>query len=189
MAMTRFTEHDLIEILPGLRRYAIGLTGDPSRADDLVQDCFERALRNAERFEPGTNLKAWLFTILHNAFCSEIRRWKSRGPHVDFDEVAPTFVVAADQEEAVMSQDVVVCLERLSEWERQVLLLVGVEGLSYEEAARVMAVELGTVKSRLFRARDKFRRLYSEMCRPIDVVDDILVSMRRLQPATLPLAN
>lgn len=165
--MRSFAEIDLLDLLPHMRRYALGLTSDGDRAEDLVQDALERALKNAHRFQAGTNLKAWLFTIIHNTFLSDMRRAKVRGNHLDADEVySPNLSIQANQEANVGTKDIKGCLGQLKQHEREVLLLVAIEGMTYEQAAEVMDVELGTVKSRLFRARERFRALYTDMTAP-----------------------
>ncbi|MCW5751942.1 MAG: sigma-70 family RNA polymerase sigma factor [Alphaproteobacteria bacterium] len=150
---------DLIEPhIPALRRYAFALTREPHAADDLVQDCLERALAHWGMRRPGGSLKAWLFTILHNCFISDRRRAARRGPHLELDEAPGLPVSAARQEEGLALRDVAAALRALPEDQQAVLLLVGVEELSYEEAAKVLAVPVGTVMSRLSRGRERLRQ-------------------------------
>lgn len=146
------------EQIPYLRRYARALTGDVDAADDLVQDCLERAVARFEQFRPGTNLRAWLFTILHNVHCDQCRRAIRRGPELPIEEGADRLVTPADQTVGLHLRDFKRAFTRLSEPHRRVLLLVGLEGFSYEQASEILGVEVGTVKSRLFRARETLRR-------------------------------
>ncbi|MEW5888806.1 MAG: sigma-70 family RNA polymerase sigma factor [Pseudomonadota bacterium] len=146
----------IVAEIPRLRRYARALTGDPARADDLVQDTLERALGRFFLFRPG-NLRAWLFSIMHNLF---INQAKARRDGAWEDEaVLAELPARATQDDALEVRDLARCLQALPPEQREVLLLVGLEEMSYEEAARVLGVPLGTVMSRLFRARERLRGL------------------------------
>jgi RNA polymerase sigma-70 factor (ECF subfamily) len=147
---------DLIEHLPRLRRYARALTGDAGRADDLVQDTLERALAKLDRWQPGSDLRAWLFTLMHNLFVSQLR---ARRPQETAMDDAPEAPVSGGQLEAMAVRDIHAALSRLPDEQREVLLLVGLEQFAYAEAAEVLGVPVGTVMSRLARAREKMRRL------------------------------
>lgn len=143
---------DLVKALPMLRTFAISLTANPSRADDLVQETMVKAWANRERFTPGTNFTAWLFTILRNQFYTEIR--KGRREIEDADGVhAGTLTTQADQEHAAGLRMVMNLIGTLPLPQRQALLLVGAEGFTYEEAADRIGCQVGTVKSRVSRAR------------------------------------
>lgn len=153
--------HDVARLIepqiPALRRYAFALTRDHHRADDLVQDCLERAVGRWYLRRSDGDLRAWLFAILHNLFVSGLRRGRSRPRHESLDSDAGPDVPGG-QEGALMGRDILRALEALPLDQRAVLLLVGVEGLSYEAASRVLGVPLGTVMSRLSRAREATRR-------------------------------
>lgn len=151
---------DLIEpLIPALRRYAWALCRDQHDADELVQDCLERALSRWVLRRPDGSLRAWLFAILHNGFISDRRQMARRGTHVSLDHETAGPSVPAVQEGALAMHDILVALHTLPEEQRAVLLLVGVEDLSYEEAARVLGVPIGTVMSRLSRGRERLRRI------------------------------
>lgn len=143
--------------IPSLRRYAWALVRDEAAADDLVQDCLERALSRWQLRRRDGNLRAWLFAILHNRFISDRRRDKRRGTPLPLEE-GPEAVSASDLEAGVTRRDLLEALALLPEEQRAVVLLVGVEDLSYEDAARALGVPIGTVMSRLSRGRDKLRR-------------------------------
>jgi RNA polymerase sigma-70 factor, ECF subfamily len=148
----------LLAAIPHLRAFAISLTGDIDRADDLVQDAVVRGLSHLDRFEPGTNLQAWLFTILRNLFYSEHRR---RRREVEDPEgaAAEKLSVAPAQGAHLDFQDLKTALSRLSPEQREAILLVGAEGLTYEQAAEVCGVVVGTIKSRVNRARARLTEL------------------------------
>lgn len=144
--------------IPRLRRYARYLTRDVVYADDLVQECLVRAVANIDSWQPGTNLRAWLLVILKNAFRNDLRR-KKREQTVSTDlpdGFGPS--VAAGQEARMALLEVRDAFLDLSEEHREILLLVAVEGLQYEEAAIILDVPIGTVRSRLARARQALRQ-------------------------------
>jgi RNA polymerase sigma-70 factor (ECF subfamily) len=151
-------EADVIGKLPQLRRYARALAGDAAWADDLVQDAAERALLRRKAFEPGSNLRAWLFTILRNLYIDQLRA--RREIAVD-DESAPWRNLEAPRGEVdgLVLRDVQQALYHLSMEQREVILLVGVEELTYQEASNVLDIPIGTVMSRLSRAREHMRML------------------------------
>jgi RNA polymerase sigma-70 factor (ECF subfamily) len=144
--------------IPRLRRYARALTRDVSRADDLVQNCLTRALAKQHLWQPGTNLRAWLFTIQHHQNVNDVRRSIREGTHVMLDE-ARELTVQANAIPTLQLRDLAVALGKLQPEQRQVILLVGLEGMPYEEVASVLNVPVGTVRSRLSRGRDQLRRL------------------------------
>ena len=146
--------------IPALRRYAYALTRDHSAADDLVQDCLERAISRWYVRRPDTDLRAWLFTILHNLFVSAQRTRRRRPPHDMLDEHTEAAAsVPAAQEAGLLRRDILAQFATLSEDHQEVLLLVGVEGLAYTSVAAILGVPIGTVMSRLSRAREMLRRL------------------------------
>ena len=140
--------------IPALRRYAFALLRDRDRADDLVQDTLERALSRWILWRPG-NLRAWLFTIMHNIFVNQLR---GAAP-LDYrpDELVPELPVRPEQEDGLGLRDLDKALQQLSVDQRETLLLVTLEELSYDEAAKVLGVPVGTIMSRLFRARERLR--------------------------------
>jgi len=152
---------ELLELeIPHLRRYARFLVRDIDLADDLVQECLLRAVANAERWRPGTNLRAWLFVILKNAFISE-RRQAARRSATMISVSAEDRVeasVPAGQESYMELIEVHTAYRELSAEHREVLMLVAAEGLSYEEAAEILEVPVGTIRSRLSRARTALRQ-------------------------------
>jgi len=144
--------------IPALRRYAYALLRNDDAADDLVQDCLERALSRWYLRRRDGDLRAWLFTILRNLYISDLRRRRRRGPHVGLDDAAALGLGPA-QEAQVETRDLLVALDQLPEEQKSVLLLVGVEDFSYEETARILGIPLGTVMSRLARGRQRLRSL------------------------------
>jgi len=145
-------------VIPALRRYARALVRNRANADDLVQDCLERAVSHWYQ-RRGGDVRAWLFTILHNLAINQFRQSASRGRHVPIDETnEDNFGEAAAQEQKLMYQDAMNKLAKLPEDQRAVLLLVAVEDLSYAEAAKVLNIPVGTVMSRLSRARERLQR-------------------------------
>jgi RNA polymerase sigma-70 factor (ECF subfamily) len=150
----------VIEQLPGLRRYARALIGNTWAADDLVQDTLERACSQWRFWTAGSDLRAWLFTLMHNLHANQARsasRSVSAGRCVDPEDVAGE--LAAPETDADLSMDLQRCLLQLPQEQRAVLLLVTLEDLSYEEVARVLDIPNGTVMSRLSRARSRLREL------------------------------
>jgi RNA polymerase sigma-70 factor, ECF subfamily len=145
-------------LIPALRRYARALLRDRSSADDLVQDCLERAIGRWSQRRDG-EVRSWLFAILHNLAVDRFRQRATRGVHVPIDATnEDQFGEAAAQESGLMYQDVLSKLARLPDDQRAVLLLVAVEDLSYAEAAKVLDIPVGTVMSRLSRARERLQR-------------------------------
>jgi RNA polymerase sigma-70 factor (ECF subfamily) len=139
--------------IPRLRRYARYLRRESDSADDLVQECLVRAISKIDTWQPGTNLRAWLFVILRNCHINEIRREQRMDPLDDAAADEPTLITPGNQEASVALSEVRRAYLGLSEQHREVLLLVAIEGLQYEEAAVILEVPLGTVRSRLSRAR------------------------------------
>lgn len=149
----------LLEVeIPRLRRYARALTRDLSRADDLVQDCLARAIAKQHLWQAGTNLRAWLFTILHNQHVNDVRRSARDGSNVPLEEM-PELTVSSKAMASLELRDLEIALGTLAPEQRQVILLVGLEGMRYDEVAVILNVPVGTVRSRLSRGRDQLRRL------------------------------
>ena len=151
------SDRQIEEQIPRLRRYARALTGDRNAADDLVQDTLERALSRFHLWRQGSDLRAWLFTIMHNIFVNQMRS-RVRHPHETLDESAAEELHARDPDWAEL-RDIGDALARLPGEQRAVLLLVGLEQFTYEEAARVLDIPLGTVMSRLSRGRERLRAM------------------------------
>ena len=145
------------EHIPRLRRYARALTGDRNAADDLVQDTLERALSRFHLWREGSDLRAWLFTIMHNIFVNQMRS-RVRHPHEPLDEPAAE-ELRAREPDWIELRDIDEALARLPGEQRAVLLLVGLEQFTYEEAAKVLNIPLGTVMSRLSRGRERLRTM------------------------------
>jgi RNA polymerase sigma-70 factor (ECF subfamily) len=143
--------------IPRLRRYARALTGDDGEADDLIQDTLERALARLDQWRDGDNPRKWLFSILHNLHVDGLRRKSRRPPHVGLDNVGVEH--SAPATDGASGRDLDRALHLLSGEQRRVVLLVGLEGLSYAETAEVLAIPVGTVMSRLARGRDRLRSL------------------------------
>lgn len=142
----------LAAVIPHLRAYGRSLSGNPDLADDLTQDTMVKAWASRDRFERGTSIKAWTFVILRNTFLSQMRRNKFRGEY-DEGTVERTLATPASQEDASEMADLQRALMELPQDQREALILVGAGGLSYEEAASICDCALGTMKSRVSRAR------------------------------------
>ena len=148
----------IIDQLPRLRRYARALVGDRAAADDLVQDTLERAISRWNLRRRDGDLRAWLFAIQRNLFLNGVRQRRRRGPHVGMEILDDLPAPDGATDGTAGLRDILSGLDALPEEQRSVLLLVGVEDLSYEQVAQVLDVPIGTVMSRLSRARDKMRR-------------------------------
>ena len=146
----------VVTFIPRLRRYARALVGERAAADDLVQDTLERALNKFHLWKRGTDLRAWLFTVMHNVHVNQVR---GRRELLALDAEALELPVRATQEIALETRDLERALMRLSVEHREVLLLVALEDLSYEQAGAALGIPIGTVMSRLSRARAKLRTL------------------------------
>jgi RNA polymerase sigma-70 factor (ECF subfamily) len=145
--------------IPRLRRYAFALTRNMSRADDLVQDTLVRAIAKQRYWQWGTNLRAWLLTIMHHQNADIVRHTACEGGAVAVDDAWPFPVAAADPTAALSLRDLDRALARICEEQRQVILLIGLEGTSYQEAAMILDVPIGTIRSRLSRGRTSLRTL------------------------------
>ncbi len=145
---------EMLAALPSLRAFALSLVRDRNRADDLVQDTIMRAWGAIDRFERGTNLNAWLFTILRNLYHSEHRKKKREVDDPD-GSYAATLRTAPDQQSHLDFEDMRSALAKLPADQREALLLVAAEGMSYEDAAAICGTAVGTIKSRVNRARHR----------------------------------
>lgn len=150
----------LVALIPRLRRYARALVGERAAADDLVQDTLERAWSKLHLYRHGTDLRAWLFTVMHNVHVNQVRASR---PTTALEEDMPELSQRATQGDALLVRDLERALAALPAAQREVLLLVTLEDLSYDEAARVLGIPIGTVMSRLARAREKVRALMQGM--------------------------
>jgi RNA polymerase sigma-70 factor (ECF subfamily) len=151
---------DLIAVIPNLRAFAVSLCGNPDRADDLVQETLVKAWGNLDSFVEGTNLPAWLFTILRNFYYSEYR--KRRREVADSDGAIATRLATAPAQNGHMDLlDLHGALQQLPNDQREALILIGASGLSYEEAASICGCAIGTMKSRVNRARNRLAELLS----------------------------
>lgn len=147
--------NEVLDLLPNLRRYAISLTRQPDLADDLVQITVEKALKQTQQYDPTKKLAPWLLRILRNTWIDEMRRQSARGPHVHIDDMTTQVVSdnAAGPELRLEVRQTLEAIQTLPDGQRDVVVLVCVEGLSYREAADVLNIAIGTVMSRLARGR------------------------------------
>ena len=166
MAPNPSVSEAMLRAVPSLRAFAISLCGNVDRADDLVQETLLRAWANLNSFEPGTNMSAWLFTILRNLFRSEYRKRRREVPDGD-GTYAETLKTQPEQTSRVEFEEFRVALAKLPPDQREALVLVGASGFSYEEAANICGCAVGTIKSRVNRARTRLAELMS-----IESVDD-----------------
>lgn len=163
MAQNPGLADQLRQHVAGLRRYALVLTRNRADAEDLVQDCLAKAIAAADSWQPGTDLRVWLFRILHNTHVSELRKRKVRQEAaVEFPEP----VADGDQTARVELQQVLDALDRLPEDQRRPIVLVAVEGMSYADAAKALGIPLGTFYSRLGRGRAQLRRIVEGKTEP-----------------------
>jgi RNA polymerase sigma-70 factor, ECF subfamily len=146
--------------IPKLRRYARALLRDKDRADDLVQDTILRAFEKKHLYEQGTNLRAWLFTLMHNHYVNSIRRSARRGQTIVVEKVA--LASPAAQFASLELRELERAIARLPEEQRETLLLIGLEGMKYDEVAQICGVPIGTVRSRLSRARTVLHRMTAD---------------------------
>ena len=146
----------LVELIPRLRRYARALVGDRTTADDLVQDTLERAWAKLHLYRRGTDLRAWLFTVMHNVHVNRIRATRPVDP---LEDDMPELAQPQREPDALLVRDLDRAIARLPADQRAVLLLVTLEEMSYDEVARTLGIPIGTVMSRLSRAREKLRAM------------------------------
>jgi len=149
----------LEEQIPRLRRYARALTRNAPIADDLVQDCLTRAVAKQHLWQPGTDLRAWLFTILHNQHVNYVRSSSKKGVSVEVEQVASALPIEPNAIPSLELRDLRVALAKLPIEQREAILLVGLEGIDYEGTAKVLNIPIGTVRSRLSRGRAELRKL------------------------------
>jgi len=150
----------IIEEIPRLRRFALGLSANSDLADDLVQDCLERALLNLASWRENSNIRAWLFTILRNVYLNQLRSAARRPGEVAFDGAEEqAAAIPPAQNQGLLLLELETALNKLPLQHREVVLLIGMEGMSYKDAAEILGVPAGTVMSRLARGRERLRTL------------------------------
>jgi len=145
--------------IPRLRRYARALTRNMVLADDLVQETLMRAVHKQHLWEPGTDLHAWLFTIMHNQYVNQVKRIIRDSAIIELNECAQSLVATTDPTASRQLRELERALGELPEEQREVILLVGLEGMSYDQAAAILNVPVGTIRSRLSRGREALRKL------------------------------
>jgi len=154
MPLTDSLRDDILASVPSLRAFAISLSGNGDRADDLVQETLLRAIANIDSFQPGSNLPAWLFTILRNLFRSDYRKRRREVEDAE-GNYAKTLKTQPAQGAHLEFEEFRAALEKLPQDQREALILVGASGFSYEDAATICGCAVGTIKSRVNRARSK----------------------------------
>jgi RNA polymerase sigma-70 factor, ECF subfamily len=169
------TKDQLVAFLPNLRAFAIYLCSDPEYADDLVQETILKAWAHLDSFTDGTKLRSWLFTILRNTYFSAWRRHQSGISIDDINDYSDGLGVDAEQEKVLEQKDMLLALARLPLTQRTAILLVGAEGFTYQEAAQICDCAVGTIKSRVNRARCTLNKLLNE-----ERVDTFLAADRAL---------
>jgi RNA polymerase sigma-70 factor (ECF subfamily) len=160
MSLDDQTRDTMLSAIPNLRAFAISLSGNVDRADDLVQETILRALANIDSFQPGTNMSAWLFTILRNLFRSEYRK-RRREVEDATGMYAESMKSQPEQASRLEFEELRVALAQLPDDQREAVILVGASGFSYEEAAAICGCAVGTIKSRVNRARNRLAELMS----------------------------
>jgi RNA polymerase sigma-70 factor (ECF subfamily) len=173
---------EMVALVPQMHTFARSLTRDGTRADDLVQEALARALANIDRFRPGTNLKAWLFTIVRNEHYSQLRRRKFEAHGVDTDSL-PEPSVPPDHDGDLEVRDLNRALATLSPGQRTALILVSASGFSYEEAAKICGCAVGTIKSRVARARDTLMAILDGRAPQRAAADDEDTESEAIPPA------
>lgn len=167
MSVENSLKQQMLDAVPHLRAFAISLSGSVDRADDLVQSTLLKGLSNLDKFQPGTSMQAWLFTILRNDFLTQARRRKREVEDPE-GSWAEKVAVMPDQGARLDFTDMLKALGKLPVDQREALLLVGAEGLSYEDAARICGTNIGTIKSRINRARNRLAEMLN-----FDAEDDL----------------
>jgi len=170
--------------IPRLRRYARALTRATDRADDLVQDTLVRALTKLHLWQPGTDIRAWLFTIMHHQYVNAVRREAHEAATVDIEHISSTLVATTDPTAKRQLVELDRALARLPAEQREVLLLVGLEGMDYESVAQILGVPIGTVRSRLSRGRERLRELMGRDKEPQQAGDPANTEARQARPNT-----
>jgi RNA polymerase sigma-70 factor (ECF subfamily) len=170
-----FRDEDLAAVIPRLRRYALVLTGNPVRSDDLAQDTLRRAWEKRSQWRPGSDLRAWLFTIMHNLFVNQLAATRREAANASLDaedEGGPPLHLTGDDDPTrrIELQEVMRQVQRLPAEQREVLMLVAVRGLRYEEISAELGIPIGTVMSRLSRARDKLKHMVAGQPLPLKAV-------------------
>jgi len=158
MPLTNALRDEILATVPSLRAFAISLSGNVDRADDLVQETMLRALANIDSFQPGSNMPAWLFTILRNLFRSDYRKRRREVEDAD-GNYARTLKTQPTQTTRIEFEEFRAALDKIPQDQREALILVGASGFSYEDAAAICGCAVGTIKSRVNRARTKLSEL------------------------------
>lgn len=146
--------------IPRLRRYALALVRDPDAAEDLVQDCLERAIRKRHLWRRHGRIRNWLFRILYNLFINQSTHRNRARLQIPLDDAPSPLSQPARQENALACKDIAIAMQNLPRDQRAAIVLTALEELSYEEAANVLGIPIGTLRSRLFRGRESLRELY-----------------------------
>ena len=154
-------QQQIVALIPALRAFARTFLRDRDAADDLVQETLVKALKSIHQFQPGTNMKSWLFTIMRNTFYSEVKLRRREAPGID-DCISLRPGLEPTQEWSVRGIEIAEAIDRLPPEQREVLVLIGVLGTSYEDAVGICGCAMGTIKSRLFRARERLLRELGE---------------------------
>jgi len=178
MTATLSWREEVVGLIPALRAFAWSLSHNGSDADDLVQDTLIKAWTNRDKFEPGTNLRAWLFTILRNTYYTAVLR-RRREVRDESGEYAGTLKSPPTQDWSVAMHALQAALQKLPHEHREALILVGAAGLSYEEAAEICGCALGTIKSRVNRARARLLKIMdADDATDVMALDTMAVAMR-----------
>ncbi|MDP2619697.1 MAG: sigma-70 family RNA polymerase sigma factor [Hyphomicrobiales bacterium] len=146
--------------IPRLRRYALGLADTPEAADDLVQDSLERAIRKRHQWKRHGSIRSWLYRILYNVFLNQTAQRNRERREVDIDELSAPLTEPPQQENQIACREIAAAVRQLPREQRAAIMLTALEGLSYDEAAKIIGVPIGTLRSRLSRGREKLRELY-----------------------------
>ena len=163
----------LLEQIPHLRRYARSLLRGEDEADDLVQECLMRAMRNQHSFKPGTNMRGWMFTILHNLYIDLVRKRATARSLSMLHDTSGQQNAGPNQLHSVELGRLEAALSQLQEDQKSTLMLIALEGMSYQEVASITGVAVGTVKSRVWRAREALREL---MTKPVEAVAEAKIA-------------
>ncbi len=156
--MTRDPKDELVDHIPAMRAFAISLTRNASLADDMVQDSLVKAWTNFDKFQVGTNMRAWLFTIVRNTYYSHHRKRSREVEDIDGD-LSASLAQKPDHDGRLQMREFNAAFDQLNEDQREAIVLVGAGGFSYEEAAKISGVAMGTIKSRVNRARARLIEL------------------------------